>query len=203
MSPERSAQPERFGPQLGNIEAILRTKGEMTVRFAPRSASVFSVASQVSRNLYQYFGASCNIAKYSKAIQGSGNVITILQGSPGITNLGQRWTLDVFPVAVTSSGVEIKYERPSATFPKLYANEPGLGAIFITPRSTDVLELCIWGFDAEGLRQASRLAPTLTGIGQPDFVVFGKQSAWKGASGVLAMGFLDSQWRVSRGSFLG
>ena len=117
--------------------------------------------------------------------------------------MGQSWTSDPFPVAVTSSGVEIKYGRPSASFQRLYANESGLGAIFITPRSMEVLELCIWGFDADGLRQASRLAPTLTGIGQPDFVVFRKQCGWKGASGVLAMGFFDSQWQVSRGSYLG
>jgi hypothetical protein len=42
----------------------------------------------------------------------------------------------------------------------------------------------------------------LTGVGQPDFVVFGEGAKWKGIEGVLAMGFFDSAWEVSPSSVI-
>jgi hypothetical protein len=40
----------------------------------------------------------------------------------------------------------------------------------------------------------------LTGVGQPDFVVFGGSAKWRGIEGVLAMGFFDSEWKVTASS---
>ncbi len=79
--------------------------------------------------------------------------------------------------------------------------EAGMGAIFLRPLLDERLELVVWGFDKQGVRQASRLLPMLTGVGQPDFVIVSKRCAWKGAAGVLAMGSLDSFWEVSEASF--
>jgi hypothetical protein len=40
----------------------------------------------------------------------------------------------------------------------------------------------------------------LTGVGQPDFVVFGESAKWRGIEGVLAMGFFDWKWHVTASS---
>ena len=83
----------------------------------------------------------------------------------------------------------------------MFPFEVGMGAIFLRPLLDERLELVVWGFDKQGLRQAARLMPMLTGVGQPDFVIVSKRCAWKGAAGVLAMGLFDNFWKVSRGSF--
>jgi hypothetical protein len=40
----------------------------------------------------------------------------------------------------------------------------------------------------------------LTGVGQPDFVVFGESAKWRGIEGALAMGFFDWTWEVTGSS---
>lgn len=190
------------------MEAILRTEGEMCIRYAP--GGLLSVATQASRNLYQYFGASCEIAEYShsycKAVEGLvGNVISIIQGLPLDDFQSVGWTAQGCPIAITKSGISVDGpgKHHDARSKKFYHNEPGLGAVFLVPRAKEAMELLVWGFDADGLAQAVRLIPTLTGAGQPDFVVVRKQCAWEGSAGVFALGFFDAQWRVSAASYLG
>lgn len=77
-----------------------------------------------------------------------------------------------------------------------------MGAIFLRPLLNERLELVVWGFDQQGLRQAARLVPMLTGVGQPEFVVVSQRCAWEGAAGVLAMGSFDNFWNVSEASFV-
>ena len=83
----------------------------------------------------------------------------------------------------------------------IFPFEVGMGAIFLRPLPGERLELVVWGFDKQGLRQAARLVPMLTGVGQPDFVVVSRKCTSKGAAGVLAMGSFDNFWKVSEGSF--
>jgi hypothetical protein len=42
----------------------------------------------------------------------------------------------------------------------------------------------------------------MTGVGQPDFVVFGESAKWRGIEGVLAMGFFDSNWAITASSIV-
>lgn len=42
------------------------------------------------------------------------------------------------------------------------------------------MKLMVWGGDLAGLRHAASLAPTLTGSGQPDFVVVSDRCRWNG-----------------------
>lgn len=172
----------------------------MRVRYAP--LDVLSEALQITRNLYQYFGASCELAEYSKSVEGSGNVISVLQGLPSVVLKSSRWEADSHPIAITDHCVEISRNDGSSSALKHYPLEPGLGAIFLVPRPNEAVELRVWGRDSEGLGHALRLVPSLTGVGQPDFVLLRRECAWKGSAGVLAMGFFDSQWQVSRGSYL-
>lgn len=92
--------------------------------------------------------------------------------------------------------------RDAFGFRRTYQFEAGLGAAFLRPLPDERLELVIWGYDDTGLRQAARLVPMLTGVGQPDFIVVSRRCGWKGASGVLAMGLFDYAWKVSKASFL-
>ena len=171
----------------------------IAVQFMP--GSILPIASQVARNLYQYFGANCAIAEYHEPSEDTGNVINIALGLPKSIDIKATWDQASFPITITENGIEVDSVGQSTLSKRIY-HEPGLGALFLYPKSTEELELRVWGLDAEGLRLAVRLIPSLTGVGQPDFVIVGKESAWKGASGARAMGFFDSSWQISKGSYL-
>lgn len=94
------------------------------------------------------------------------------------------------------------YIRRQGGAETVFPFEVGMGAIFLRPLLDERLEVVIWGFDKQGLRQAARLMPMLTGVGQPDFIVVSKRCAWEGAAGVLALGSFDNFWRVSEASFI-
>ena len=105
-----------------------------------------------------------------------------------------------YPISIEEGkGVGV---RDASGDTRLYPFEDGLGAIFLRPLLEERLEMVIWGFDETGLRQAARLVPMLTGVGQPEFIVCSKDTAWKGVAGVLAMGSFDHHWNVSYASFL-
>lgn len=77
-----------------------------------------------------------------------------------------------------------------------------MGLIYLHPLPDERLALIIWGTDEEGLRTAARLLPLRTGVGQPNFVMGGKEMRWSGVAGVKATGMFDSWWRVSHTSYL-
>ena len=154
------------------------------------------MALQISRNLYQYFGADSEILEGAyDATLPSGNVITVATGTAKLP-----MSLRSHPIAIDDhSGVVIRKRDGTQ---RKYAFQEGLGVIFLRPLSSERLELVIWGFDDSGLRQAARLLPMLTGVGQPDFVVVRRRMAWEGAAGALAVGSFDSFWQLSEASFL-
>lgn len=129
------------------------------------------------------------------APRGTGNVIRVALGSE--PNLPK---LDGYPISIDHGfGISVR-DASGNNF--LYAFEEGLGAVFLRPMSEERLELIIWGADDIGLRQAARLVPMLTGVGQADFVILSKKCLLTGAQGVLAMGFFDHRWNVTRASYL-
>lgn len=153
------------------------------------------VAAQISRNLFQYFKADSVILSNPVQIsRRSGNVITIVTGS-GLP----LPSLPSFPIQI--SGADKLAIRDDAGQNRIYGAEDGLAAIFVRPLDLERLELVIWGGDADSLRIAARLVPMLTGVGQPDFIVLSKSCSWKGLDGVLAMGFFDYSWNVSKTSY--
>lgn len=151
---------------------------------------------QIARNLFQYFGADAEIIESASAYQGEvGNLIRVEKGSTISPS-----HLPSYPITVDQGkGICIRDARGSE---RLYGFEEGLGALYLSPLPHERLELKIWGFDEDGLRQAARLLPMLTGVGQPDFILVRKRCAWEGAGGVLGMGSFDSFWNVSEASFL-
>jgi hypothetical protein len=92
--------------------------------------------------------------------------------------------------------------RPNTNVLKRVSSQPGLGTAFLRPLHNESLELVLWGSDKVGLEQAIRMVPTLSGTGQPDFVVLGNEARWKGIAGVLAMGFFDHAWQISQASYI-
>ena len=185
--------PSRQGRQLGSMTAILRTHGPIVIEHSG-TANTSHLALQVSRNLHQYFRAdtvilgsltkreSCNV---------TGNVIHLA--------IGDTFEIAVanFPVRVSSSWISVRDSRG-----REQRYDDARGAAWLQPLEGERLKLVLWGADDEGLRQAVRLVPMLTGVGQPDFVVLGEEAKWKGVEGALALGFFDSQWNVTASSFV-
>ena len=197
-SPEWRSLSERSGPQYGTINAILRTRSELQVQYEPDSS--LPVAVQISRNLYQYYGANCNVVPKNHAPLADGNVISVVIGKGDLQKNEQVFMSNPrYPIEVCDQGIKIRTRSGSE---RLYPDHSGLGAIFLVPRTEERLHLVVWGGDLKGAQQAARLAPTLTGVGQPDFVILGHDCPWQGAGGVLAMGFLEHDWTISESAYI-
>lgn len=185
--------PTRHGRQLGSMTAILRTHGPITIRH-PGTVYTSHLALQVSRNLHQYFRADT-------IISGSTTKATLTDITGNVVFLAVGDTLEDtvagFPIQVSSSGISLRDSRRREQF-----YDDARGGVWLRPLDGERIELVLWGADDEGLRQAARLVPMLTGVGQPDFVVLGEEAKWKGVEGALAMGFFDSQWQIAASSFV-
>ncbi|KAJ5176459.1 uncharacterized protein N7482_002336 [Penicillium canariense] len=192
---------QRYGRQLGALDAILRTQGTFTIQVC--SPGVEYIALQISRNLFQYFAADAQILRYCSSNSSqhqSGNIITLAVGQDLPTAL-----LEKYPIRIDKGRLVMSTTNPLSTLPTLrheyVYDEPGLGAVFLRPCEDEKLELVIWGTDSVGLLQAARLAPTVTGSGQPEYVVLNARSRWEGVAGVYAAGHLDWSWQISPGSY--
>lgn len=112
---------------------------------------------------------------------------------------------DTYPIRIDQGHLVISTSRSLSTLPalrqKYIYGEPGLGAVFLRPCPDEKLELVVWGTDLDGLRLAARLVPTITGPGQPEYVVLGKRSRWEGVAGVYAAGHFDWSWQISPSSY--
>jgi len=185
----------RYGRQRGSVAAILRTRSAFRIQVC--SDGVFQTALQVSRNLMQYYGADAEIVtpEYPSEAKKGGNVITLLTGKAVPPAL-----VDNFPVQISAGGIEMR--RPYTEVVRRIPSQPGLGTAFLRPLPDENLEMVLWGHDEVGLQQAVRMVPTLTGAGQPDFIVLGNDARWKGHAGVLAMGFFDHDWQISQASYM-
>ncbi len=175
------------------MAALLRTKDRILILAA--QPGLFDTALQISRNLYQYFRADSEIVGSGMLVQRhGGNVVHLACGSELAPSMAPS-----YPITVTRHNLSVRTARGAV---RSYDHRSGLGAILLRPLAQGRTELAIWGFDRDGLRNAARLLPMLTGVGQPDFVVVNNECRWKGASGALAMGFLDSLWEVSGSSYI-
>lgn len=183
---------KRHGRQVGSMTAILRTQGPFVIRRAG-TANASQIALQISRNLHQYFQADSDIVpslSESSIENATGNIITLAVGDNMPSN----------PPNSSIQGGNGKCSVIDYHGRKQEYGERARGAAYLRPTSGERLELVIWGADEEGLRQAARIVPMMTGVGQPDFVVFGESAKWRGVEGVLAMGFFDADWKVTASS---
>jgi predicted esterase len=191
-SQKEAAMSRRYGRQLGSMTAFLRTQGHFVIRH-PDLASTLHIALQVSRNLHQYFQADAVVLSSlsdSGLSRNAGNIVTLAINN-SIPDLSPY-----FPIRLGNKGCSVRDHQGT----KQEYGEAARGAAFLRPAGGERLELVLWGADEEGLRQAARMVPMLTGVGQPDFVVFGESAKWRGVEGVLAMGFFDFQWRITASS---
>ena len=160
------------------MEAILASRG--TIRLRSNGDEAARIALQVARSLHQYLGADAEISD-GGGEAGPGNIITILQGEdvPGGHLLS-------YPIEIHKKTIVV---RDDAGMVRRYAGD-GISAIFLRPLPDERLELVMWGGDEASLRRAARMMPLVTGVGQPEFIILSRESAWKGLEGVLAMGCL-------------
>lgn len=184
--------PRRYGRQLGSMTAILRTQGPFVIRHGG-SVNTSGIALQISRNMHQYFQADAAIySSFSKSntTGATGNIITLL------INEAHPEPISDFPVQVSKALCSvIDYHGDKRNF-----GAAARGTAYLRPAGGEKLELVLWGADEDGLRQAARIVPMLTGVGQPDFVIFDDSAKWRGVEGVLAMGFFDARWQVTASS---
>jgi hypothetical protein len=192
---------QRYGRQLGALDAILRTQGTFTIRGC--SPGVEDVALQISRKFFQYFAADSQIIQScsnNSSQHEPGNVITLAVGH----DLPPA-PMDTYPIQVDQGRLVTSTSRSLSALPALRQEyvygEPGLGAVFLRPCPGERLELVVWGTDLDGLRQAARLVPTITGSAQPEYVVLGYSSRWEGVAGVYAAGHFDWSWQISPSSY--
>lgn len=186
--------PERRGRQLGAMDAILRTSFPHYITY--HSPAAKRIALQISRNLFQYYGADSNVTDtYADVTRWSGrNLISVAIGG----DLPQDTHTRGFPITVIGNRLQV---RDSDNGVHGYTSSSGLAAIWLQPVPGERLELVVWGADEDSLDVAARLVPLLTGTGQPDFVIADKTMLWKGLEGTLALGFFDEHWNVSKNSF--
>lgn len=182
----------RYGRQRGSLDSSLRATGPFCIE--SWGSDSFNLALQVSRNFLQYFGADSELSEPGKSRGNSfaGNFVILALGSTVPTA-----HLKTFPIEIKSGSIHLDTLRGQ----KIIPIDAGMGAAFLRPRPQENLELIIWGIDKRGLQQAARMVPSLTGAGQPDFVIFRDEARWKGIAGVMAMGFLDYRWQISQASY--
>ena len=193
LSTYQSHLPQRYGRQLGAMDAIKRSQGAFAI--VRHSNKAEFTALQISRNLFQYFSADSEITDdYERAITSKGNVISIAIGSDVPKTTGNH------PIEIKNKQIHVRDGGASRVYPLIA--DFGLAAIFLRPLPDERLELVVWGADEDSLAIAARLVPMMTGTGQPDFVVVDRRMLWKGLDGALALGFFDGDWNVSRNSFL-
>jgi dienelactone hydrolase len=81
-----------------------------------------------------------------------------------------------------------------------------LGALFVRPRTSALgFPLLVGAFAStgpRGTRIAYGLVPFTSGVGYPDYAVFGEEVLLSGDGGVLAAGFFDREWRLPSGGFV-
>lgn len=208
---------QRYGRQLGSMDAILRSDGPFTI-FAC-SPNVERMALQISRNIFQYFAADTRIIKKCSSDpsvsagtfdERTGNAIILAIGDDLPPSKNQEFPIDVFDgKLVLSKTYDHDHFGTTAEKPPRkqrhmseYAYEEGLGALFLRPLKNEHLELVVWGADLHGIEQAARIAPTLTGVGQPDFLVLSHDCPCKGHAGLYAAGHFDKFWQISHNSYI-
>ncbi|GIZ46594.1 hypothetical protein CKM354_000971400 [Cercospora kikuchii] len=190
-----STKLSRLGRQLGQLDSILRTQGVFQI--VEHSPEARHIALQISRNLCQYFAADTAITSdYDAAVQATGNIISVAIGD----DLPAGLSTD-FAIKIQNGRISI---RNSFDLPAEYTDDGGYGvaAIFLRPLPHERLELVVWGIDEASLEVAARLVPMIPGTAQPDWLVTDQRMLAKGLEGVHVMGFFDSEWEVSRNSFL-
>ena len=186
---------QRSGRQRGSMRAILRSTGpfEILTSSSDNSDLQKSIALAIGRNFLQYYGADSII---NPLAPGKSCNRVVLAVGPEMS----ASALTTYPFSFYHSHLSIK--TPLRARPIKIPYKPGMSAVFLRPLPDERLELVAWGTDEDGLRQAARLVPMLTGVGQPDFVVMNADARWKGTGGIVAAGFFDYRWKVSAGAFL-
>lgn len=189
---------ERNGKQLGSLNAFLNTRAHFTIVLPPlhlRKSYHLKLAVELANNLYNYFAAeSAIVENFRPSATLHGNAVFL--DHYDVTSLGQ-FAVE-FPIRVTDKTISLRDTRGRGM---TFQGDLGVGSIFLHPLGEGRLALVILGSDEDGLRAAARLLPLRTGVGQPDFVILGREAAWKGAEGVLAMGQFDSDWQISTAFF--
>jgi pimeloyl-ACP methyl ester carboxylesterase len=186
--------PARSGPFRdafrNNVVFVIGTKGSVD-----ENAWALRKARFDAENFW-YRGNGCipivRDADFDPAKDRDRNVI--LYGNAD-TNSAWKPLLGQGPVAVKSGSVVLGGRETKGD---------DLACLFVRPRpDSDVAAVAaVTGTGISGLRLTDRLPFFVSGVGYPDFVLFGPEAWTKGLSGVKAAGFFGNDWSVERGEFV-
>jgi hypothetical protein len=190
----QAKSPVRSGPFRdafrNNVVFVVGTKGS-----ADENAWALRKA-RLDAETFWYRGNGCILivkdADFDPAKDRDRNVI--LYGNAE-TNSAWKPLLGNGPVTVKSGSVVLGGRETKGD---------DLACLFVRPRpDSDVAAVAaVTGTGITGLRLTDRLPFFVSGVGYPDFVLFGPETFTKGLSGVKAAGFFGNDWSVERGEFV-
>ncbi|KAF3921395.1 hypothetical protein ABW21_db0200338 [Orbilia brochopaga] len=193
---------ERHGLQLGGLQAILNSRDSIKIipqQDDPLSLEIQQKAMEISQNLFQYYSADTEVLSSADHDEEDRHGNMILMGKFDPSYLPEELQAK-FPVSQAEDEA-ITFRLPTGEM-ITYPHQPALGLILLFPLpGTERVGVWIWGSDVVGLRRAARLFPIRTGVSQPDFILLGPESGWKGAAGALALGVFDSKWEIGPSYF--
>lgn len=178
------------------MKSILSTKSKFYIthpEVIDETLYQYKLATEISRSLYQYFAADTEIIAHQELEQ-------VPYGNTIFINKLPKDLPSTFPITMDKEGnISLRWQQDLV---RTYSKDSGLGAIFLVPLANQALGIVILGANEEGLRRAMRLLPLRTAVGQPDFVILGRESGWKGIAGVHALGFFDHDWQITTSSYI-
>ncbi|KAL6233900.1 hypothetical protein BDW75DRAFT_231609 [Aspergillus navahoensis] len=190
---------QMYGRQVNAKDADSCPSGTFSINTC--SANAVEMALQISRNLLQYFAADSSIERHCGSLAAGcpGNAIFVSLGNelPALVSSS-------YPVPVADARIILYSCFPvpggldGPTDPASSKNfgqhtvkhEPAMGALFPRPPSW----LCGVPFDC---LQALRLVPTLTGAGQPDFMVLGGSCPGRAMRDAMLLATLTGSGKIS------
>eukprot|EP01119_Soliformovum_irregulare_P000412 TRINITY_DN10284_c0_g2_i1.p2 TRINITY_DN10284_c0_g2~~TRINITY_DN10284_c0_g2_i1.p2 ORF type:complete len:818 (+),score=238.26 TRINITY_DN10284_c0_g2_i1:2873-5326(+) len=121
----------------------------------------------------------------------NGNII--LMGDPSSNSASAKLSGE-FPVKFDQDGRSFRIDR------KFYNASRDLGLLFVGKLGPTTTLLSLSGTTPENFELARMSVPIFSGMEVPDFMVMTPEMKWKGAGGILAAGYWDHKWQLSRES---
>jgi hypothetical protein len=189
--------------QFGGLEAILRMTTGKPFHIRYSNKKLRKLAVQISRNLYQYYGADTAVVHETEEGENTGGyLISIAVGVDDKSHRADNAKQSSFPIQISPETGRLRIRDAHGRWARPGGSSVKLGAIYLRPSLEDEQELVIWGESLAMIEQAARLVPMITGTGQPDFVIVREDAAWRGVDGTY-LGFFDAWWNVTESSVLG
>jgi hypothetical protein len=187
LNAERSAK--NYGPLAqvleGPITVVYGTQGGSSNAQKNLRHSVYLSSQMYYQGLFKFNIVSDVNFSYNSTMKTN----LILIGGPDVNRVtAQLASLGKLPVTFNGKSFKI-HDR--------VFNEEGVGIAFLAPLDHGIAAVFA-GNDDVGIERATGLFPTKSAITIPDYAVVGREWTFQGASGFLAAGFWDNEWKYNK-----